>query len=124
LFELGIVALIREDWARARSYFQQSLEIWRRFDDQTGLAISVNGLAWVASAQGQARRAARLSGAAAFLREDTGIGLWGIHRAVDDKSMSRAKTMLGDAGWDVGWAEGHAMPPTRAVAYALEEDAS
>jgi non-specific serine/threonine protein kinase len=122
LFELGAIAALRGDQVRARSLFQESLAVWARLDDRTGIAMSMMGLSWVASALDRPERAARLSGAAAALRDTAGLGIWGSHRDQDEESTSRAKLALGDAVWQSVRNEGRALSLDQAIAYALDDN--
>jgi hypothetical protein len=91
-----------------------------RVDRYTSWHGSVlDALARVASGRGEAARAARLFGAA-----DTAFAVSGkcrgLHNAWDNApSIAKARSALGDAGYEVAFTEGRAMTPEQAVAYAL-----
>ena len=68
-----------------------------------------------------ARRAARLYGAAQALRETIGSPLPAEDRAYYEEAVADVHTIPGEASFEAAWAEGRAMPLEQAVAYALEE---
>src|SRR5262249_58383083 len=74
-----------------------------------------------ASESTAARRAARLFGAAAVLREVIGAPLPPSERAKHAGLVGRARAMLEDEEFAAAWAEGQAMDADQAVAYALGE---
>ncbi len=91
--------------------------------DKTSSAYCMQGLADVAGARGEPRRAARLLGAADALLETTGLPIYvttdhDLHQRV----ASAARKNLGEKAWTLAWGEGWAMNFEEAVEYALGED--
>ncbi|HJZ50154.1 MAG TPA: hypothetical protein VKE41_23450, partial [Roseiflexaceae bacterium] len=86
-------------------------------------ALCLEGLAWVAEAQGYARRSAVLYGAVAALREATGAQEPPLDRANYAHSVDRVRERLGEAAFAEAWSEGHAMPLEQAIAEALQDSA-
>jgi DNA-binding NarL/FixJ family response regulator len=95
-----------------------------RLGDRWNLPDAIEGLAWIASAQGRADRAARLYGAADALREATGTTLRGDRHARRARRLGALRAVLGEAGMDLAWAEGRALSLEQSVALALAEDAA
>ena len=87
------------------------------------MAASIEGLAGLAAAQGQAGRAARLFGAAEALRESVSNRIPPSERAEYDHNIAAARAQLSEAAFAASWAGGRAMSLEQAVAYALDEDA-
>ncbi len=76
------------------------------------------GIAAVTATRGQPRRAARLLGAAATLREAGGTPLRPVDRADYDRTVTAARTALGDNAFAAAWAEGRALSLEQTVAEA------
>ena len=100
--------------------YEESLALRRELADKRGIAESLEELAGVAGAQGQAERAARLYGAAEALREAIGAPIVPVDRARYERAVAAARTQLDAAAWTRLRAEGRAMPLEEAIAYALE----
>jgi non-specific serine/threonine protein kinase len=122
IFELGVVALLEGDHSRAGELCRESLGLWRDSGDPVGVAIALNGLAWVADERGQELRATRLSAAAAAQRSRTGAAILSTHRRLHATTVERTRAQLGEASWRRAWSEGQAMTLDQAIAYALEEE--
>lgn len=77
-------------------------------------------MAAVALAQERPKRAARLLGAAAALRETIGYPVRPARRADYDRLAAAVRTALGEGAAE-GWAAGQGMTMEQAVEYALSE---
>ena len=75
----------------------------------------------VAAAQSQARRAAKLLGAAETLRETTRSAMNDAEREEYDRTVAAVRDQLDATTFEMAWATGRALAPAEAVAYALEE---
>ena len=106
-------------YGRAATRYAESLAMFQALDDGDGIANCLDGLAGVACAEQEARRAARLGGAAASLRAALGTLLPPVDRATTERYMTMAHTMLGNDAFALAWAEGAALPVKQAVAEAL-----
>jgi len=78
----------------------------------------LEGLAWIASAEGEVVRAARLLGAAEALRRRIGAGHEPQYRADHARAVDQARAMLGEAGFASALAAGQGMSVEEAIAYA------
>ncbi|WP_448625402.1 ATP-binding protein [Geodermatophilus sp. URMC 64] len=89
-----------------------SAEFFHRRAWQTapGHAAALEGLACVAAARGDAATAARLLGAAASWRQRRHRPASRLERADAERAGHGARTVLGDAGFDVAFAGGTARP--------------
>jgi DNA-binding CsgD family transcriptional regulator len=86
------------------------------------MAEDLEGLAEAAGALWQDLRAARLWGAAAALRKDTGVTWASAERMLHEPQLLAARSRIHQAIWEAGFAEGQAMGLEEAVGYALSEE--
>jgi hypothetical protein len=89
--------------------FNLSRDLWSR----RGMAEALEGLAARYAAQGEFERAARLSGAAAAMREAIAAPLPPVERALIERWTPAARSKLGEAAFDAAWEEGrkHGFSP-------------
>ncbi len=125
-FRLGLLTRMEGDkvaaraYHDARAYHEESLRLRQGLGDKVGMVESLEGLAGVAAAQGDSTRVARLWGASEAWRAKFGAPLLPKYRADKKRDSTAARAHLGEATWDVAWAEGQAMSLEDAVTYALE----
>jgi hypothetical protein len=84
LYSLAFLTLKRGDRRRAYDLAQQSLTLSIELGDTRGSTYALEALGCIAAVEGQARRAARVFGAAQALREPLGGFLSAILRADRD----------------------------------------
>jgi predicted ATPase/transcriptional regulator with XRE-family HTH domain len=118
---LADVARLRTDYKRATGMFKESLSLYQSSGNKFGPPFSMEALALVAVALGNAKRAARLWGAASAWREAISEPLPLSYQRDYAASITQARTQLGEEVYASAWSEGHAMSPEQAVALALEE---
>jgi predicted ATPase/DNA-binding CsgD family transcriptional regulator len=109
---------------RARTLNEEGLGLSWQLKMMPLLAGHLHVSAVLAGLQGQAEAAARLWGAAEALRESLNISLAPIEVSYYDPLMDAARSKVDPEAWEVAWAEGRAMPPEKAVEYALSTLAS
>lgn len=97
LAELGFVAEQRGDAATAERRHRASLEAARATGDDRAVALAIEGLAGSAGLTGGHRRAARLLGVAAALREAAGAPLPSDEGHDVHRIAARTREALGDA---------------------------
>ena len=119
---LGWAALVSEDRERARDLYQENLVLCREIGDKLVASASMDGLACYAASGGEARRAARLFGAAQALREAVGYALKPRERALREPYLTIARSWPDEAAWETTFAEGQAMSFEEAVEYALSAE--
>ena len=133
LDSLGKVLVARGDHARARALLTEGLHLAHQHGNRASLLSGLlEGLACLTAPEGTAqgepvegaRRAARLFGAAAALRETSGEVLAPAERSMQERHVAFARAHLDAVAWRAAWAEGRAMTLEQAVAYALEETAT
>jgi hypothetical protein len=84
-----------------------------------GIAESLEGLAGIAGAEGQPRRAARLFGAAQAVRDVLCAPRAPHEQAAVERAIQAARATLGESGWREAWTEGQQMPLAEALDDAL-----
>jgi DNA-binding CsgD family transcriptional regulator len=94
----------------------------KQLGDKGTLLISLEGLACVAGAEGEALRAAVLFGAAEALTEAIRYRIVPQERAVLEPYRASVRSRLGEAAWGEAVAEGGTLGLDRATAYALSEE--
>jgi len=118
LVRLGYAARDRGDTARALAQFAEGLALFTELGDRRIIALALDGVAGLAIAWGQPERAAHLFGAAAALRESSGLPVDPACRATHQRDVAAARAALGKDAFAAGWAAGAALPLPAAVAEA------
>jgi non-specific serine/threonine protein kinase len=124
------------EWSQAADCYRQSLTILQEWGVREGVPDCLEGLAGAALAEpvhrlpggsgctAQARRAARLLGAAEALREAMGAPLPPVYRSEHECVVACLRTVLGDQELRGAWAKGRTTAPEQAMADALDESKS
>ncbi|MER5318845.1 ATP-binding protein [Streptosporangium roseum] len=133
-----------EGWHRAYAMMALGIEIWRQGDtpraaelekeslrfncslnDPLGAGVNLEVLAWIAAAEKQYQKAARLLGALETIWQAIGAPLSGFgHLAgYHDECVSRTRRALGEPAFNAAVRRGARLPYGEALAYALEEGA-
>ncbi|MEU3628769.1 AfsR family transcriptional regulator [Amycolatopsis coloradensis] len=99
LAELGFIAELRGDAAKAKRLQQDGLAIARHGEDPRAIALGLEGLAGAESAAGSYRQAARLLGAAAASRESAGAPLPKAERGDVDRITGVIVSALGETAF-------------------------
>jgi predicted ATPase/transcriptional regulator with XRE-family HTH domain len=120
LSNLGRVAHLQTDYPRARTHLCQALEVIRasRLLGQP-LADSLDWVAALAASQGEPVRAATLFGAAEARWRAMGGVRYAPDRPAYERDVTNVRAQLDAESLVAAWAEGQAMSPDRAIAYAL-----
>lgn len=121
-------AMIRWNWgehAQADALAKDALRIKESFGDRMGMAIAMDVIAWVAEANGNHVRAARLLGAveAAF----RSVGATSLFRHLAEphaQCVERARRALGAESFDEAITAGRTLGLNEAVALALKRGLS
>jgi tetratricopeptide (TPR) repeat protein len=122
LDNLGWAALLQGDHERARTSYRESLTLCKELGNRMIASESLEGMACVSAAEGDAERAARLFGGAEALHEATGDQHTPEEAALREPYLAMARSQLDEAAWHEAWTEGRAMTLEEAISYALEED--
>ncbi len=116
---LGDVAREQGDLRQAETRYRESLMLLREVNEGRLIALNVEGLANVSGRQGDMGRAARLFGAAAARREESGAAVSPAERGAYDRAVALVRTALGDRAFETAWAEGYSLPMEQAVTHAM-----
>ena len=123
LYSYGSALLASADTAAATDALGEALELFAAAHDGSATGLLLDELAKVASAEGDALRAARLKGAVASTRQETESDLafendpWLV-------DVSKPGGLIDAVVLERAWAEGQAMSQAEAIAYALGSDAA
>lgn len=121
LFGLGQTALQQGRYAEARAHSGEALARLDKPQTQIGTPYFLETFAFVAIAEEQPQRGARLLAAAAQVREQQHSFGQPLIVAQTERYLKILHTMLDEAAFETAWQEGRALSVTEAVAYALEE---
>jgi tetratricopeptide (TPR) repeat protein len=119
-FNLGAVDLMLGRHDEARERFAESLALSQQAGDKEDLAWCLEGLAGLAAATGDGRRAALLLGAAQTLLEAMGAAFKPFERRLDETTREGASRLCGAAAFAEALAEGTAMTLAETVALAAQ----
>jgi DNA-binding CsgD family transcriptional regulator len=117
LYLLASTTTLQGDEAKASSYYEEGLALFRQLDDAEGVALCLGGWASLLTRQGEAIWAARLWGMAQTLREVGGPHAPSImfarrmpaECAADERFVSTIRAQLGEQAWSQALAEGQTM---------------
>jgi predicted ATPase len=115
---LGEVALRRRDFAQARRLYAEYVELSQTLGDTPSVAHSLMMLGIVAIEDDKLLRGVQSFGAAARLRESTGVPILSAYLAEYERYVAAAREALGAAAYESAWAEGAAMPLEQALRLA------
>jgi non-specific serine/threonine protein kinase len=117
---LGLVACETGDQAQAAACYAESLVLHARIGVKEHVARSLAGVATLAVARGEMEPAARLFGAAATVRDASGIALQQPERAAFERAIAGVRDGLDEAALTAATAAGRALPQADAVAEAAK----
>jgi len=106
---LGLVHLRLGASAEAHAQLSASLRLREALEDALGMTRALGLLATVAAMRGQLERATRLLGAAEALRDRLGAVVLPTERAEHDRTVTLARTTMGEAAFQSAWAAGRLL---------------
>ena len=124
LADLGSIYCEAKDFDEAESAYQGALQIFSELGHRRGMARTLEGLACLAAARGQGRRALTLAGAAEHLRLLIGAPLPQAEQSKLDQNLSSAWESLDEQDGEAAWLHGSGMTLESAVQYSLGESPS
>ena len=110
------------DLAEASAFGKQALRASAEIDSDSKIVDCFEVMANLATAQGNAQRAAHLFGAGQTLRQAIGFPIEKMDIALYEKSIAAVRAQLDENTFAKAWAEGRAMSKEQAIAYALQDD--
>jgi tetratricopeptide (TPR) repeat protein len=117
---LGCMVQAQGNYGQAGTYLQEGLQLSSELGARGLLAEPLEGMAWLAVAEGQAARAVRLGGSAEALREALGAALHPVLHSGHDRAVQAMQAALGEAPFTVAWREGRTLALDQAMALVLE----
>lgn len=121
LTNVGLIRLALGKIDRSEACFRELLPVSQESGDKIARHHAVFGLACVAAAKGNPRRAARLWGASEIMQEKSGVRLPPITLSFTNYEgrLAEVRARLGEPDFREAWAEGEAMRDEEATEYAL-----
>ena len=113
----GQAALRHGDLESTEASYREILAIAGELKDPVTAMLGLDRFAELALATHAPKRAVTLGGAAARLRDETGV----VPPFDQQAEFALARLALGDAAFDQAWREGHAMEMEEAMQYALHD---
>jgi tetratricopeptide (TPR) repeat protein len=108
-------------YTEAVELYHQSILAWQELGHRVSLAHEFECLAFIACAQSQLQKAARLFGAAENLRESLNSPMMATERIEYDQNVSALRAQMEESAFATAWAEGRAMTMEQAIELALKE---
>lgn len=117
VWALGNIARLQADYPTARACYLQALQTAQQSDDKWSLPYCIEAFGYLALAEQQPQRAARIFAAAAALRTATGALLPPVWHADYARARAEMETSLGSAAFATLWHEGQTMGLPQAIHY-------
>jgi len=118
--ELAHVGRQSGKWETAQSLYRETILQWKDLGHRAAVANQLECFGFIARAQAQSQRAARLLGAAEALREIIGAPMVGFERIEYDREIVMLHEQLDDVTFASEWATGRALSMDQAIEYALK----
>jgi predicted ATPase/DNA-binding CsgD family transcriptional regulator len=115
----GIECFILGDHEAAARIFAENLRLSRSVDHRVGVALAADAIGWLASAAGEAERAAVVAGAVQTYRRSIPVAPYPHLAPFRDASAKAARDELGDARYDAAFARGTRLAADDLIAIAL-----
>jgi predicted ATPase len=113
--QLGILAVLQGSLDEARAQLAQALNLSLAVRNTAFVTLCLSAYAWLALADGDPERAARLEGAAEGLRRRVGLRAWPLLRPVEADLVARVHQRLGEERFDQAFAAGSRLTQREAV---------
>jgi non-specific serine/threonine protein kinase len=123
LWALGLLRWRAGDTAGAAAIQKDSLQLKQLLEEQLGLALCLEALAWIAGTERRDERSARLLGAAERVWRDMQMSLTVFRglSAFRDECTDQVKGRIGGAAFDAAFRHGGRLTAAEALELALEE---
>lgn len=121
LRNLGIVAMIAEDFDTSKTRFVEALRVAQQIDHRIAQYYLLEALGWNAASSGQARLAARLLGAAETVATGAGAIIIGPHAPMVARAKESAVAALGPLKFEAEFKTGKRFSREAALRLALGE---
>jgi predicted ATPase/class 3 adenylate cyclase len=108
-------------FAEAKSLYHETIQEWQKVGHRAAIAHELECFAFIAKAQEEDQRAARLLGAAEILRENIQIPMSPYEWVEYEREVNDLRANMDPSDFDKAWAAGRAMIMEQAITFALEE---
>jgi hypothetical protein len=120
---LGILDVLRGSLDEARALMEEALDRSLAARSTPYVTFCLAGYAWLAFADGDPERAARLEGAADGLRRRVGLRAWPNLRRLEADLVAQVRQVLGAGRFDQAFSAGSRLTQRQAVAIARDQPA-
>src|SRR5258708_3940632 len=120
--ELAHMQRYEGHYQQAEAAYRDTIRAWQKLGHRAAIAHQLESFGFVARAQNQLSRAARLLGAAASLRDKIKIPMSSQERVEYDRELAGLRAGLEDHTFDELWAEGRALTMEAAIQYAISNE--
>ena len=119
--QLGILAVLRGSLDEARAVLEEALGLSLAARSTAVVTLCLSGYAWLALAEGDPERAARLEGAAESLRRRVGQRAWPHLRRMEADLVTQVRERLGAGRFDQVFSVGSRLTQREAVAIVRDQ---
>ncbi len=119
--ELAHIEREQGQFKQAIPMYRETILEWQRLGHRAAIAHQLECFAFIAKAQEQPERAAKLFGAAEALREKINIAMTPQERIEYDRGIADLRANMDEKVFASHWAEGRSMRMDEAIEFALEE---
>jgi len=109
------------NFVQAKSLYRETIQEWQKIGHRAAIAHELECFAFIAKAQEEEQRAARLFGAAEILRENINIQMTPTERPEYDREVNDLHANMDKSIFENAWAEGRALTMEIAIEFALEK---
>jgi len=109
------------NFVQAKSLYRETIQEWQKIGHRAAIAHELECFAFIAKAQEEEQRAARLFGAAEILRENINIPMNPPEHVEYDREVNDLHANMDKSIFENAWAEGRALTMENAIAFALEK---
>ena len=117
--ELAHIAREQGELQAAETAYRRLIRIWRDLGRKPAVAHQLESFAFIALAEHDPERAARLMGAAEMIREDVRAPMREPEHAEYDAAVAALRAQMDAHALATAWSQGRAMDIERAIQYAV-----
>lgn len=118
--ELGHLERQTGDLSRARSIYRETIKGWQDLGNRSAVANQLECFGFLDIAEEHPRRAAKLLGAAAALRERLKSTMTDFEQLEYDRSIAALRSRLADTEFNAHWAQGRTLTMEQAIELAFD----
>jgi len=118
--ELAHIEREQGHYEQAIPMYRETILEWQRLGHRAAVANQLECFAFIAKAEEQPERAAKLLGTAEALRKKINIQMTDIERVEYDRQVADLKSNTDDREFSIHWSEGRSMTMEQAIELALE----